>query len=137
MSKLIKSSRYSAGAALVGALTVVLATGPVFAQDVENGQDLYRQCRACHQIGAGAKNLVGPQLNGVVGRKASSIEGFNYSQASHDAGGKGLVWTEENLDKYLTNPAAFMPGTKMAYAGIKDDADRKDVIAYLKKAGAN
>ncbi len=111
-------------------------TGSVAAQDIENGQDLYRQCRACHQIGAGAKNLVGPHLNGVVGRKAGTIEGFNYSQANKDAGGKGLVWDEATLDKYLENPVTFMPGTKMAYAGLKDAADRKDVIAYLLKAGA-
>jgi len=117
-------------------LAVVGYALPASAQDAESGKDIFRQCRACHQIGAGAKNLVGPELNGIIGRKASSVEGFNYSQASHAAGEKGLVWTEENLNKYLTNPAAFMPGTKMAYAGLKDEMDRKDVIAYLKKDGA-
>lgn len=125
-----KSAWFVAGAMVFG------VSGSALAQDAESGQDIFRQCRACHQIGAGAKNLVGPQLNGIVGRKASTVEGFNYSQASHDAGEKGLVWTDENLDKYLANPAGFMPGTKMAFAGLKDDGDRKDVIAYLKKAGA-
>lgn len=105
-----------------------------FSQDAENGQNVYRQCRACHQIGANAKNLVGPQLNGIVGRKAGTIEGFNYSEANKAAGAKGLVWTEDVLLKYLANPLTFMPGTKMAYAGLKDEADRKDVIAYLKSA---
>lgn len=102
------------------------------AQDVENGQSVYRQCRACHQIGAGAKNLVGPQLNAVIGRKAGTVEGFNYSEANKAAGTKGTVWDEATLMQYLENPLQFMPGTKMAYAGLKDEADRKDVIAYLK-----
>lgn len=102
------------------------------AQDVENGQNLYRQCRACHQIGSGAKNLVGPQLTGIVGRKAGTVDGFNYSEANKTAGTKGLVWDEATLLKYLENPLGFMPGTKMAYAGLKDEADRKDIVAYLK-----
>ena len=106
------------------------------AQDAENGQDLFRQCRACHQIGAGAKNLVGPDLNGIVGRKGGTVEGFSYSEANKKAGAGGLVWTEANLEKYLENPQTFMPGTKMAYAGMKDKVDRADLIAYLKKAGA-
>lgn len=113
---------------------VGLAGAPVQAQDLENGQSLYRQCRACHQIGAGAKNLVGPQLTGIVGRKAGTVDGFNYSEANKSAGAKGLVWDEATLMKYLENPLQFMPGTKMAYAGLKDEADRKDVIAYLKSA---
>lgn len=117
-------------------VAVALASAPALAQDAESGQDVFKQCRACHQIGAGAKNLVGPQLNAIIGRKVSAIEDFNYSQASKDTAAKGTVWTEETLDKYLENPIAFMPGTKMAYAGVKDAGDRKDLIAYLKKAGA-
>ncbi len=102
------------------------------AQDVENGQNVYRQCRACHQIGPNARNLVGPALTGIVGRKAGTVQGFNYSEANKAAGEKGLVWTEEVLMQYLAAPMKFMPGTKMAYAGLKDEADRKDLIAYLK-----
>jgi cytochrome c len=132
VSKMKITTRLGIGAALA----IALAGGPVLAQDAESGQDIFRQCRACHQIGAGAKNLVGPQLNGIIGRKVSAIEDFNYSQASKDTAAKGVVWTEDVLEKYLENPVAFMPGTKMAYAGIKDAGDRKDVIAYLKKAGA-
>lgn len=118
--------------AVVAFATLSFNSLPASAQDIESGQSIYRQCRACHQVGPGAKNLVGPQLNAVVGRKASSAEGFNYSEASKAASAKGLVWTEENLLKYLEAPAQFMPGTKMAYAGLKDEADRKDLIAYLK-----
>lgn len=113
---------------------VGFGVGEASAQDVENGQSLYRQCRACHQIGAGAKNLVGPALTNIVGRKAGTIDGFNYSEANKAAGAKGLVWDEPTLLKYLENPLTFMPGTKMAYAGMKDEADRKDLIAYLKSA---
>ena len=115
-------------------LLTALAGQAALAQDAENGESVFRQCRACHQMGDNAKNLVGPQLNGIVGRKASSVEGFNYSQASKDSAAKGLTWTEDKLDVYLEAPATFMPGTKMAYAGVKDKGDRADLIAYLKKA---
>lgn len=111
-----------------------LSSTAASAQDVENGQSVFRQCRACHQIGASAKNLVGPRLTGIVGRKAGTVEGFNYSEANKAAGAKGLVWDEAQLMTYLANPLQFMPGTKMAYAGLKDEADRKDLIAYLKSA---
>ena len=77
-------------------------------------------------IGKGANFLA------RVGRKASSVEGFNYSQSSKDAAAKGLTWTDAELMKYLENPTTYMPGTKMAYAGLKDEDQRKDVIAYLK-----
>lgn len=120
----------------VAVLASTIAATAAMAQDAENGQDLYRQCRACHQIGPGAKNLVGPQLNGIIGRKAGTVEGFNYSEANKKAGAGGLVWTDEIMLKYLENPLQFMPGTKMAYAGMKDEGDRKDLIAYLKKATA-
>ena len=83
--------------------------------------------------GPDAKNKVGPLLNDIIGRKAGTIEGFTYSDANKAAGGKGLVWTEDVLFKYLENPLTFMQGTKMAFAGLKDAQDRKDVIAYLKK----
>ena len=115
-------------------LIVALASAtPAAAQDAELGEQVFRQCRACHLVGDGARNLVGPQLNGVVGRPAGAIEGFNYSPANREAGAKGLVWTEENLLKYLENPQVFMPGTKMFYAGVKAEDARRDLIAYLKK----
>jgi cytochrome c len=117
--------------AVAVALFVGIAT-PAAAQNAENGEQVFRKCRACHQVGEGAKNVVGPILNNIVNRPAGTIEGYNYSQANKEAGQKGLVWTEENLFKYLENPAAFMPKTKMAFAGIKDESDRKDLIAYLK-----
>jgi cytochrome c len=125
-------------AALLAACATGLApvAAPAQEGDVENGADVFRKCRACHDIGPEAKNKVGPLLNGIVGRPAGTIEGYNYSAANKAAGAKGLVWTEEVLFKYLEAPLSFMPGTKMAFAGLKDDQDRKDVIAYLKKFSA-
>ena len=113
---------------------VVLQAQPAAAQDgkAEDGAEVFKKCRACHDVGPGAKNKVGPLLNDIVGRQAGSIEGFNYSDANKAAGAKGLVWTDEVLFKYLENPLTFMQGTKMAFAGLKDEQDRSDVIAYLK-----
>src|SRR5215510_4190139 len=103
------------------------------AGDAENGKDVFKACRACHQVGPGSKNGIGPSLNGIVGRKAGTIASFVYSDVNGEAGTKGLVWTEDNLSKYLDNPAAYMPGNKMTYAGLKDESDRRDLIAYLKQ----
>ena len=116
--------------ALVTGLSIDIAG----AQDasVDDGAEVFKKCRACHDVGPGAKNKVGPLLNGIVGRPAGTIEGFPYSAANKEAGAKGLVWTEEVMFKYLEAPLSFMPGTKMAFAGLKDPQDRKDVIAYLK-----
>jgi len=110
-------------------------TQPAAAQpgDAENGKDVFKVCRPCHQVGPGARNGIGPTLNGIVGSKAGTIAGFTYSEANKEAGTKGLVWTEDNLFTYLENPAAFMPGNKMTYAGMKDETDRRDLIAYLKQ----
>ena len=118
---------------LTAALAFCMPT-PAAAQDgnAEEGAEVYKKCRACHDVGPDAKNKVGPLLNGIIGRKAGTIEGFAYSDANKAAGDGGLVWTEEILFKYLENPLTFMKGTKMAFAGLKDAQDRKDVIAYLK-----
>ena len=104
----------------------------VVAQDADNGAEVFKRCRACHDVGPTAKNKVGPILNGIVGRKAATIEGFSYSPANQKAGADGWVWTEEKMNEYLLNPRTAMPGNKMAFAGIKDEQDRKDLIAYLK-----
>jgi cytochrome c2 len=111
------------------------ALGPAVAQEgnPEEGAEVFKKCRACHDVGPDAKNKVGPVLNDIVGRKAGTIEGFAYSEANKTAGGKGLTWTEDVLLKYLENPLTFMQGTKMAFAGLKDVQDRKDLIAFLKK----
>jgi cytochrome c len=120
--------------AMMVASVASCALGSASAQEgnPEEGAEVFKKCRACHDVGVDAKNKVGPVLNDIVGRKAGTIEGFAYSDANKAAGGKGLTWTEDVLLKYLENPLAFMPGTKMAFAGLRDPQDRKDLIAFLK-----
>jgi cytochrome c len=122
--------------AVAGVFAALLALGaaqPASAQDVENGAEVFKKCRACHQIGEDAKNAVGPVLNGLLGRKSGTIEGFSYSDANK---GSGVVWDEATFAKYIADPRAFMPGTKMAFAGLKDPEDVKDLIAFLKQYDA-
>ena len=94
---------------------------------------MFRKCRACHDIGPDARNKVGPLLTGIIDRKAGTIAGYAYSPANSAAGTAGLVWSEDELFKYLENPQAYMPKNNMAFVGLKDEQDRRDVIAYLKK----
>jgi len=122
-----------AALAVACAVCLVPVGAPAQEGNAEEGAEVYKKCRACHDVGPEAKNKVGPLLNGIIGRQAGTIEGYNYSEANKQAGAKGLVWTEEVMTKYLEAPLSFMPGTKMAFAGLKDGQDRKDVIAYLKK----
>lgn len=100
------------------------------AQDVENGKAVFKKCLACHAVGPDAKNKVGPILNGIVGRKAGTVEGFNYSDAMKNS---GKTWDDAALDGYLADPKGFIPGNKMVFVGIKDEKDRKDLIAFLKE----
>lgn len=100
--------------------------------NVKEGEEVFRKCRACHEVGADARNKLGPVLNGIVGRKAGNIEGYNYSPANRKAGAEGWVWSQANLDTYLVNPRAAMPGNRMSFAGLPDAQERADVIAYLK-----
>ena len=118
----------------VAAALVLVLVSAAQAQEgsAEAGADVFKKCRACHDVGPAAKNKVGPLLNGIIGRAAGTIEGFSYSEANKKAGAGGLVWTEDVMFKYLEGPLSFMPGTKMAFAGLKDAQDRKDLIAYLK-----
>jgi cytochrome c len=111
------------------ALVVVMAT-TVTAADVDNGKAIFNKCRACHQVGENAKNLVGPKLNGLFGRKAGSIEGFAYSEANKNS---GITWDEATFREYIKNPRGKIPGTKMVFAGIPDDQDIDDLIAFLKQ----
>ncbi len=100
--------------------------------NADKGKKVYRKCAVCHAIGPGAKNKVGPSLNGILGRKAGTVEGFKYSEANKEAGANGWVWTEEVLLKYLENPRKAMPGNRMAFAGLKLEQDRLDLVAYIK-----
>ncbi|MGO8954381.1 MAG: c-type cytochrome [Rhodomicrobium sp.] len=100
--------------------------------DAAKGKVVFNACRACHQVGPNAKATVGPEQNNLIGSTAGARPGFSYSAAMKDAGAKGLVWNDETLDKFLENPKALVPGTKMAYPGLKSPQDRANVIAYMK-----
>ena len=105
---------------------------PAMAQDATAGERVFRKCMACHTVEEG-KNKSGPSLFGIVGRKAGTVEGFRYSKANKDAGEAGLIWTEEELTVYLANPRSYMPGTRMAFAGLRNAEETANLIAYLKE----
>jgi cytochrome c len=117
---------------LLACAAFAVSHGSAFAQDAAAGEKVFAKCKICHQLGEGAKNLVGPELNGVVGRKAGSVEGYSYSPANKSS---GVTWDEANLKEYLKNPKAKVPGTKMIFAGLPNEKDIDDVIAYLKQYG--
>jgi cytochrome c len=94
----------------------------------DKGERLFRQCVACHRIDDTGKHKTGPNLYGIIGKSAGMVEGFNYSKANKEA---DVIWTPDVMDEYLTNPRAFMPGTRMSYAGLRREDDRIEVIAYL------
>ena len=103
------------------------------AGDAARGERIYGRCGACHAID---RDRTGPRHAGLFGRRAGGVAGFPYSAALKKAGANGLVWSDETLDRFLQNPTKFLPGTHMTYAGIKDDQERADLIAYLKAATA-
>jgi cytochrome c len=115
-------------ALVVAAASSLLIAHPAHAQNVETGQKAFKQqCGLCHDTAAG-KNRVGPSLFGVVGRKSGSVDGFHYSDANKNS---GLSWDQVTLDKYLADPRGTVPGTTMTYAGVKNDDQRRDIIAFL------
>jgi cytochrome c len=109
----------------------ILVTLPTAYQaaDVENGQAKFALCKSCHTATAGGESAVGPNLYGVFGRKAGSLPGFTYSDGVKAL---GYAWDAETIDRWITNPRAVVPGTKMTYAGLESAKDRIDVVAYLK-----
>jgi cytochrome c len=116
-----------AAAALLA--TSVFAAPAAQAADAAAGETAFRRlCAACHIVTAEGRRGVGPSLFGIVGRKSGTVEGFRYSSANQNA---NIVWTPEVLDKYLVNPRETIPGTIMAFAGIRNDAERANVVAYL------
>lgn len=117
---------------LIAAAILCAGTGVSNAQDAAAGQKVFAQCKICHQIGANAKNAIGPILNGVVGRPAGSVPGYSYSQANKSS---GITWDEATLKEYLMDPRAKVPGTKMAFAGLKDQKQLNDLVAFLKQYG--
>jgi cytochrome c len=104
------------------------------AQDVEKGQRSFNKCLPCHAVGPGAETKVGPELNGLDGRHAGTVAGFNYSEANKNS---GLVWDEATFKDYIRSPQAKIPGTKMAFAGITNPQEVEDLWAYLKQFDTN
>ena len=105
--------------------------------DPEKGKILFRQCATCHQVGPTARNLLGPHLNNIFGRKAASVDKFRYSRSLERAGNDGLIWTLETLDPYILNPRTLVSGTRMNFDGLEDPQDRADVLAYLRTYSAS
>ncbi len=117
------------------ALSMVLGHSlPASAQDAALGEKIFLKCKACHQIGEGARNGVGPNLNGLIGRKSGSVEGYSYSEANKTS---GLTWDEDTFREYIKNPKAKIPGTKMVFAGIAKDEEIDNLIAYFKTFAAD
>ncbi len=104
------------------------------AGDAAKGKQVFNRCRQCHTFDPNGKSHMGPDLYGVVGRKAGTLPGFRYSDPMEKASAGGLVWTPEKLDTWLTDPRAMIPGTHMSFAGLKKAQDRADVIVYLQTA---
>ncbi len=119
---------------IISSALALCASGDMAAAagDATAGEAVFRVCKTCHQIGEGAKNFVGPELNGVVGRKAGTVSGYNYSDANKNS---RVTWDEAVLAKYLKRPREVVPGTKMAFPGMPRDEDIANVIAYLKQFG--
>lgn len=117
-----------------------LGLEPVLAEplgDPARGAQVFAKCKSCHQVGQGAQDRVGPHLNGIFGRAAGAHEGYAYSEGLHRAGVDGLIWTAETLNVYLENPRSLVSRTRMNFRGLKDPADRADVLAYLRSYSDN
>jgi cytochrome c len=120
-------------AILAMALLAMAATAPAaHAQDAAAGAQVFRKCLPCHAVGPGAKNKVGPELNGLDGRHSGSAAGYSYSAANKNS---GIVWTEETFEEYIKDPRGKIPGTKMIFPGIKNEKDIDSLWAYLKQFG--
>jgi cytochrome c len=119
---------------LIAGLAIAASAGTTQAQDLSAGETSFRKCAPCHSIGEDAANKVGPILNGLDGRKAGVVEGFNYSDANKNS---GITWNEASFEEYIKDPRAKVPGTKMVFAGIKNDKELKDLWGYLKQFAAD
>ena len=125
-------------AALVGALLAAAASAviaPALHADAQRGERVFQRCYACHSVQKGEDKLPGPNLNGVLGRRAGTVSGFEFSPAMIAAGRAGLVWTPDALDRFLTDPTAVVPGTAMTAPPLSDAEQRRDVIDYLERVG--
>ena len=112
----------------LAAITVMATASAALAQDAAAGKTSFNKCLACHAVGEGAKNKVGPQLNGIDGRKSGTAPDYNYTDANKNS---GITWNKENFLEYIKDPKAKIPGTKMIFAGIKNEREANDLWAFL------
>lgn len=119
---------------MAAAALAMAPLGGAMAQDADAGARVFNQCRACHTINQGGRNGVGPNLYGVWGRAAGSIEAFRYSAPMRAKAGEGLAWTAESMRAYLTDPKSVVPGGSMSFAGIRNEQQLNDLLAYLERA---
>ena len=113
---------------ILSALIIVTSSATALAQDAAAGKTSFNKCMACHSIGEDAKNKVGPELNGLDGRKSGTAPDYNYSEANKNS---GITWNEANFKEYIKDPKAKVPGTKMFFAGIKNEKEVNDLWAYV------
>src|SRR6266576_4135350 len=118
---------------IIGAVVVATSAGHALAQDSTAGEAAFRKCQICHDVGEAAKNKLGPELNGLDGRKAGTAEGYAYSDGNKNS---GIVWSEMSFKEYLQNPQEKIPGTKMILS-VNNEKERADLWAYLKQFGAD
>jgi cytochrome c len=127
--KTISLLTFAASVALAASAGQAFAAG-----DAAAGEKVFAKCKACHQVGESAKNAVAPQLNGLSGRKAGSVEGYNYSDAMKNS---GITWDEASFKEFIKNPKAKVPGTKMIFQGLAAEGDQDNVWAYLSQFKAD
>jgi cytochrome c len=118
----------------VMAVVVFASTGAALGQDIAAGEQSFKKCLPCHAVGEGAKNKVGPELNGLDGRKAGAVADYNYTEANKNS---GITWNETTFKEYIRDPRAKIPGTKMVFAGIRNEQEATALWAYLKQFDAN
>ncbi len=126
-----------AGALPLLVFALILASQSGAPSVAARGERVFQRCYACHSVVAGEDRLPGPNLRGVLGRRAGTLLGFEFSPAMIEAGAaRGLVWTRATLDAFLADPERVVPGTTMAMPGLPDADDRRDVVDYLEQASA-
>jgi cytochrome c len=119
---------------VIAAALVLAAANTALAQDVAKGENSFHKCMACHSIGPDAQNKLGPELNGLDGRHSGTVANFNYSDANKNS---GIVWAEATFKQYIKDPKAMIPGTKMTFAGVKNDQEVNDLWAYVSQFDAD
>jgi cytochrome c len=119
---------------MIGTLMLVVTAGAAIAQDVSAGETAFKKCLPCHDVGEDAKNKVGPELNGLDGRKSGAAPDYNYTDANKNS---GITWNEASFKEYIKDPRGKIPGTKMIFPGIKNEEEANNLWAYLKQFGAD